>query len=556
MFSTFMKRWAALSGAMILTLVMQLQAQEINMKPVTHTYVLKNVTVVTSPGNSINGATVVIKDGLIHAVGTDVSIPVDAISVDADSLTVYAGFIDGLSQTGIKKPEDRNNRNNVEDPGNPPNELAGITPNKSVRENLDPSEKSIEAMRKAGFTMSHVVPGDGILPGKGSVVLLAGNGTDEMIFRENVSLYGTLNGARRMYPSTVIGVMAKYRELYRNAELMKKDRTYYASNPSGMQRPSSDRVTEALLPVIDGQLPVMFQAEDIKTVQRVMKLQDELGFRLMLAGVKQGWDATEDIKSANIPVFLSLDLPEWKEDKTDSAEEMSEEKKALEERKNAVLMNHYTLPSKWSEAGIRFGFTTMGAKSSSLHQVLNTMKQKGVSDDVLLAGLTTGPAALLGLSRVAGTVEAGKLANLVVTDGNYFDEDGKVRYVFVEGKMFSYESKPNKGNGKGDAKKDPEGLWSYSSETPDGTSTGEIILKKDGASYSGEIRDKRSGYKFDLDNITVDGSNVSFRFNYSDGANQFPLSVSLDIDGNTFSGLIDGGSIGKFPIEGKRLPEN
>jgi urease alpha subunit len=233
---------------------------------------------------------------------------------------------------------------------------------------------------------------------------------------------------------------------------------------------------------------------------------------------------------------------------------MSDEKKALEERKNEMLLKYYTLPSTWSAAGLQFGFSTTGAKASDLHKVLATMKTKGVSEEVLLSGLTTWPATMLGLSRVAGTVEAGKLANLVVTKGNYFDEDTRVRYVFVEGKMYSYESKPNKSNGKS-PEAGPEGSWSYSTNTPDGTSTGKIILKKDGSAYSGEILDDQTGYKFDLDNVTVDGSNVSFNFNYSDGANQFPLRISLDLDGNTFSGLVDGGSIGKFPIEGKRVPE-
>ncbi|MEJ2003486.1 MAG: amidohydrolase family protein [Cyclobacteriaceae bacterium] len=555
MFSTLAKRCAVLSGVLILSLVIRLQAQEINLKPVTSTYVLRNVTVITSPGSVINDATLVIKDGLIHAVGTDVSVPVDAIPVDADSLTVYAGFIDGLSQTGIKQPKEDNNRNNIEDPGNPPNDLAGITPNKTIRENLEASEKSIGAMRQIGFTMSHVVPGNGMLPGKGSVVLLAGDGTDDMIFQENVSLFSTLNGARRMYPSTVMGVMAKYREIYRNAELLKRNQGLYASNPSGMKRPGSDYVTEAFLPVLDGQLPVMFEAEGVKDVQRVMTLQEELGFKLMIAGIKQGWDVTDAIKSANIPVFLSLDLPEWEEDKKDSAaEEMSEEKKALVERKNGILLNHYTLPAKWSDAGLRFGFSSMGAKSTDIHKVLTTMKEKGVSEDVLLAGLTTGPAALLGLSRVAGTVEPGKLANLVVTHGNYFDKDAKVKYVFVEGEMFTYDSKPSKTKGD-NASASPEGTWSYSAETPNGTGKGEIILEKDGAGYTGKIQDGQTGYSFDLSNILVDGSKLSFEFNYSDGSNQFPLSVEIEISGNTFSGLVDGGSIGSFPIEGTRVPE-
>jgi len=554
MISTFAKRFATICCALILFVVMQLSAQEISLKPVTQAYVLRNVTVVSSPGNVTPGATLVIKDGLIHSLGTNINIPVDAIPVDTDSLFVYAGFIDGLGQAGIKQPKDDNGRPDVDDPGNPPNEIAGITPYKTVRENLDAAEKSVNDLRRSGFTMAHVVPSGGMLPGMGSIILLAGKGSNEMVYRDQVSLFSKLEGARRVYPSTVMGVMAKFRELYRNAELLKRNSGLYASNPSGMQRPIADQSLQAFQPVINNELPVMFEAADVKSIQRVFTLRDELGFRLMLAGVKQGWDLSEEIKSENIPVFISLDLPEWKEEKKDSAAEESDEKIALERRKSEMLASLYSLPSTWSSAGIRFGFSTLGAKPADIHKTLITMKEKGVSEDVLLSGLTTGPAALLGLSTVAGTIEPGKLANLVVTDGNYFDKDSEVKYVFVEGEMFPYESKP-KPKGDKSAGTELAGTWNYSAQTPNGTGTGQIVLRKQGSSYTGEIRDGQTGYSFELNDVLVDGSNVSFQFNYNDGTNQLPLSVNLDVSGNTFSGMVDGGPIGTFPIEGNRVPE-
>ncbi len=532
-------------------------AQDDKLRPVSDVYALQNVRVVTSPGNVVENATIVIKNGLIHSVGQNVSIPPDAILVKADSMTVYAGFIDGLSNVGIPKPKEENNRRgNVDDPGNPPNELAGITPEADVRMALDASDRSIGSMRNLGFTMSHTVPYGRMLPGKGAIILLSGDDADDLVYKDPVSFYSQLEGSRGVYPSTVIGVMAKYRELYRQAQLARSNANTYAQNPAGMERASSNRVLEAFYPVIEGKLPVMFHAEDVKSIKRALTLQNELGFKLMIGGIKQGWDVQDELKNSGIPVFLSLDLPEWKEEKKDSTKEdtSSEEKKRLEERKSSILEKHYTQPSAFSTAGIRFGFSSLGAKESDIHKTLLKMKEKGVSEDVLLAGLTTYPAELLGLSRVAGTVDAGKLANLVVTDKNYFEEGVQVRYVFVEGRLFEFEEKKaSPKNGK--KSEGPEGTWSYSAETPNGTGTGQILIRKSGESYTGEIKDNQSGYSFDLDNITVDGKNMMFEFTYNDGNGELPLKVDLEVDGNTFSGMIDGGSIGKFPIKGQKLPQ-
>ncbi|MCA6075356.1 amidohydrolase family protein [Fulvivirga sedimenti] len=556
--STFTRqRFRFLMALLLLFSYHILPAQDSKLRPVSDVYALENVRVVTSPGNIVENATIVIKNGLIHAVGQNIAIPPDAIYVKADSMTVYAGFIDGLSNAGIPKPkEDNNRRNNVENPGNPPNELAGITPEADIRLMLDPSDKSIGALRNLGFTMAHAVPYGRMLPGTGAIILLSGDHADDLVYKDPVSFYSQLEGARGVYPSTVIGVMAKYRQLYRQAQLAKNNALTYSQNPSGMERPSSDRVLEAFYPVIDGTLPVMFHAEDVKSIQRVLTLRNELGFKLMIGGIKQGWDVQDDLKSAGVPVFLSLDLPEWKEDKKDSAEEASwsDERKRLEERKSDLLQKHYTLPATFTSAGIRFGFSSMGAKESDIHKTLLKMKEKGVSEDVLLAGLTTYPAEMLGLSRVAGTVSSGKLANLVVTDKSYFEEGVQVRYVFVEGKMYEFEAK-KASNKNGKKSEGPEGTWSYSAQTPNGTGTGQIQINKSGDSFTGEIKDNQSGYRFDLDNITVDGKNVMFEFTYNDGNGQLPLKVDLEMDGNTFSGMIDGGSIGKFPIKGERIPE-
>ncbi len=128
------------------------------LAPVTRTYAITNVNIIQAPGRKVDMGTVLIKDGIIKSVGKNISIPADAIVIKADSMYVYAGFIDGLSRAGVVKPKEENNRERPKDPGNPTPERAGITPQNDVRNSLGINEKSIEEMRSIGFTTAHVVP--------------------------------------------------------------------------------------------------------------------------------------------------------------------------------------------------------------------------------------------------------------------------------------------------------------------------------------------------------------------------------------------------------------
>jgi hypothetical protein len=125
----------------------QPQQEERELAPVSRTYAITNATVVQGPGRKMEQATVVVKDGLITAVGKNISIPPEAIVIKGDSLHIYAGFIDGLSRTGVIKPKEETNRERPKDPGNPTPEVAGINPQNDVRTALNPGDKSVEEMR-------------------------------------------------------------------------------------------------------------------------------------------------------------------------------------------------------------------------------------------------------------------------------------------------------------------------------------------------------------------------------------------------------------------------
>lgn len=542
-----------------------LLAQDEEIAPVTGTYAITNVNITQAPGRKIEMGTVLVKDGLIISVGKSVTIPPEAKIIKADSMYLYAGFIDGLSHVGVEKPKEKEDED-VDDPSNPPNDIAGIQPDRDVRSLLNPTDKSVDDWRKLGFTAAHVVPEGKMLPGSGSIVLLAGETPDDMVYKSGTSLFSQLRGASGIYPNTVIGVMAKYRDLYRNASYAKSYKQRYEQDGAGMDRPVSDRVLEAFYPVIDKRIPVAFKAESVLDIQRVLTLKNELGFNLMLGEVKQGWDVIDKIKGANASVFLSLELPELKEEKESDSSETEEsdakkeltaaeqEQKRLEERKKQMIMNHYNQPALLTARGVTFGFSTLEAKSKDIKSNLSKMVENGLSEDAAIAALTTSPAQLLGLSKTMGTVDAGKIANLVISDKPYFDQKSNVKMVFVDGQLFEYDEKPNKKKSDGEDI-DPRGKWSYSTETPQGATTGTLTITGDEGNYSGEMTNSQTSEATNITDIEISGNSLTYSFNIDAGGNTLSISVSVTIDGDTFEGTMTIGSYGSFPVEGEKIPE-
>jgi hypothetical protein len=545
------------------------------LAPVGRTYALTNATIIQAPGRKIEKGTVVMKDGLITSVGIGISVPPEAIVIKADSMYVYAGFIDGLSHAGVIKPKEEK-QEKPKDPGNPPAERAGITPQNDVRNFLNPNDKSVEDLRNIGFTVSQVVPYGNFLPGSGAIVLLGGKSSDEMVLINNSALYSELSGTQGMYPNTIMAVMAKWRELYKNASLNKSYASTYASNRNGITRPASDRILEAFYPVIDQKIPVLFKSEKVMETQRIFTLKNDLGFSLIIADLKEGWPIVNKIKSSNSKVFLSLDLPdeikkdEKKDDRKGAKKDTVKtetkkpeikkeknafdlEKEALKQRQKDVIALYTSQSSIFNKAGVEFGFSALTAKTKDIQANLRRMIAAGLSEDAALTALTVTPAKILGLADRMGTVDNGKMANLIVSDKPYFHEKAKVRYVFVDGNIYKMESKEVK---KSDGKVMAKGNWTYTTENPQGTGSGKVVIKEDNGNYSGTITSASSVKETELRNISIDGSSLSFSYDYSIGGNTLKIDVTVKIDGDNFEGTMTAGQYGSFPIKATRDPKS
>lgn len=557
------------------------------MAPVTRTYALTGVEIMQAPGKSLGYGTILIKNGLIQDLGPNVSIPGEAEVIKADSMIVYAGFIDGFSHTGIPKPKNDNSQRQGPRPSggsaaNPTNERAGIQPHLDAGTMLDPKEKSIASLRGAGFTMAHVVPRGRMLPGQGAVILLAGDSKEAMVFRSGTALFSQLAGGPGVYPATVIGVMSKYRELYEQAKLAQKHEAAYTTNPAGMSRPNYDPAVRSFYPVIDGKMPVLFMAKAPLDGHRALMLQKDLGFTMHLVGVERAWELTDKLKASNTGLFLSMDMPkeekpskkkaDKKGDKKAEGEKpakeddkpswLEKEQKMQEKRKAASYKMHTEQAGKLAAAGVNFAFSSEGTKASDVHKNVRTMVANGLSEDAALAALTTQPAKMLGLSQVAGTVEKGKIANLVVTDKSYFAEDAQIRYVFVDGHKFEFEAKSKKKakakSGEGEATASASGMkrilgtWSYTAETPGGSGDGTLEFVDDGSGVSGTITNSQAEEAMDVDDVTLNGNDLSFSFSVDAGGQMLTIEVEVTLDGDSFEGTMNVGQFGSFPLSGSK----
>jgi len=526
------------------------QSDPTGKKPITSTYAITNATVFTAPGQSGMKTTVLIKDGIIQGIGSNLNLPKETKLIAGDSLFIYPGFIDGGSEAGITAPKDPERPKDF-DSSNPPDEIAGITPWRSALDQYSGDDNKVEDFRKLGFTVAQILPEGGMISGKAAIVVF-GSEYSTNIIKTNTALVSSFSGSRGMYPGTAVGVMAKFRDIYQNTKLTQKRGEQYQT-VSGVSRPEMIPTYSAMMDVINGQVPVMYITSSELEVRRAISLQKELGFKLILTGLDDYANVIDVIKAANIPVLISLEIPDDKAIKAQK-EEATESVKAQYSRVKEAYDNSLKQAGMLEKAGIPFAFTTAGVKSGDVMKALKTMIENGLSEEAALAALTTNAANILGMSRVAGTIEKGKMANMVISTDSLFAEDSQIKHVVVDGYIFDYEIKSNKKSDKeGDgtpAKVD--GAWEYVTESPAGNSGGVFEISKDGSEFKGSITlDDPSGsgkITSDLKDINVNGNSMSFVFDVAAGGMNISVTVSGEVEGESFDGTMSVDQFGSFPF--------
>ncbi|HET6528521.1 MAG TPA: amidohydrolase family protein [Balneolaceae bacterium] len=412
----------------------------------------KNVTIHTN-GNTIESGTIVWRNGVITAIGEEVSIPFDAYVRDGgDSLHVYPGFIDGMALWGSPEPKEYDEA--PDEPGNPTYERAGIQPFRHPASLLEVKDKSLVKAQKHGFTTAALGLKGQMLPGQIDLFFINGEKTQNYILDRGIGVLAQFEGAQgAAYPSTLMGVMAQYRQLFYDAKAQMQQQVYFASVGGSYPAPDHERVLEALYPVMKQQQPFYFVVNSDENIERLFTLQDELGFDVILVSGKEAYKKADELKERNIPVLVSIDLPEKPEWKTDDKEDenLTDEKEHFRKRQMEAYKADVTNIKKLLEAGVKVGYASNGLKLSKLHENISTLLDEGgLSEDQILKLFTKSTADILGYGQKMGDLKKGHIASFSVFTKPFIEKDTSVLYSVSNGEVMEFEPESSKKSGDKD----------------------------------------------------------------------------------------------------------
>lgn len=397
--------------------------------PAVHAFT--NATVITAPGMMHENATLVIRNGIIEAIGQDVSIPEDARIWEMEGKVIYPGFIDPHSGVGMQDAEVELERGNL-----PWNQQirAQLSAESSFKAGED---DGTEPLRAAGFTRALSVPDVGIFRGQAAVMSLADGGATDRLTRPDVAQTVSLSRDPSFgftYPTSPIGVIALIRQTLYDADWYRQAHQIYAERPQGLSRPETNAALAALDDAARGAQPLLFEVNTDEELLRALRIADEFGVTPWIRGSGHEYRLLDVLAEEQPALILPLTYPETPDVETPED--------ALNE--SMADLRHWYLapenPARLSNAGITFALTASGLdKPSDFLPNLRRAIARGLDADVALAAITRQPAQLLGISETHGTLETGKVADFIIADGDIFDADTRIADVWIDGMRYKIQ---------------------------------------------------------------------------------------------------------------------
>ncbi|MEE8241337.1 MAG: amidohydrolase family protein [Nitrospirales bacterium] len=507
-------------------------------------FAIRNARLVPVSGPLIEKGTIVVADGLIQAIGTDVPVPPEAWVIEGEKLTVYPGLIDSLTTLGLQAPqqgggEGRPSTGGAAQPAQRPRIPRGpedrpaTTPWDNAADRLRTDDRRLENWRKAGFTSAVTSPDRGIFPGQAAMINLAGERLNELVLATPVALRVNLSraGGFRNFPGSLMGVFAYIKQVFTDVNHYDEAQSIYRAHPQGLERPAYDRTLEPIRRALGERQPVLLPATWSKEILRAVRFGEEVEANALIYGVHQGYEVADLLASKQLPVLVSLKWPEKARGGDPDAEEPL---RILRFRDRAP-----STPSVLQRAGVKFAFYSDGI--SNPRDILKNVRramEAGLSADAALRALTLSAAEIYGLEKSLGSLDAGKIANLTVTEGELFGEKTKIKMVFIDGKK--YET-PEPTRPTAPPTVNPTGQWMLSVENPRGVQevTADLTMGKDGT-LSGTFTTRRGTN--DISDGWVSGNRFSFTVSTTRGSRTIETTYSGTMEGNELSGTMTLGS--------------
>ena len=401
--------------------------------PPRGTYVIRNARIVTVSGADIENGSIVIRDGKIEAVGTSVNVPAGAQSIDGHGLSVYPGMIDaGTSMGLVEVPQGASGTVDT-------SEVGEFNPNSRAIIAVNPHSAHIGVARVEGITNVVSAPTGGLISGQATLINLLGTSPKEMAVVPNAALvinYPRLGGGGgggfggfqqqvNLADALTAGErqLEQIRKMLRDGEAYGRARDAYAKDNS-LPRPDINVVLEALVPYVRGQQPVIFRADREAEIRGAIKFAEEMKLKPIILGGDDAWKVASLLKEKNVPVILTgiFGLPGREDDPYD------------------VL---YESAAKLQQAGVRFCISSgdPGAEARNLPMYAGMASAYGLSKADALKAVTLYPAQIMNVADRLGSIEVGKMANLVVTDGDLLEIRTHIHYLFIDGRKVQLTSR-------------------------------------------------------------------------------------------------------------------
>ena len=430
-FRNFLRTGFLLLTAYCLPLTIQAQsdASQQNVLGKAGAFAVTNARIVTVSGATIENGTILIQDGRIAAVGANVSVPAGAERIDGRGLSVYPGMIDAATNLGLA--EIQLGANATMDIA----EVGDMNANAKVINAVNPHSSHVNVTRVNGITTVLSMPVGGTIAGQAAVINLWGSTQGEMSV---VPAFGLVVNFPRVTTSTGFGqpqveFSEAVRQRDRRLEDLKKtfrDAAEYArvkdvyAKDKNLPYPGVNLKMDAMIPYVRGERPVIFRAERERDIRGIARFVEEMKIKGVIIGGQEAWKAADLLTKNNIPVIYTniYNLPVRDDDEYDYL---------------------FEAPSKLQKAGVKFAVSTGndGAEVRDLPYQAGLAAAFGLSKEDALKSVTLYPAQILGISDRLGSIEQGKIANIVVTDGDLLEPRTNVRYLFINGRMLPLTSR-------------------------------------------------------------------------------------------------------------------
>lgn len=376
-------------------------------------FALTNATLVTVTNGTIENGTLVIRDGRIAAIGTDVDIPAGAEEIDCSGQYVYPGMIDGGTRLGLSEVGSVSLTQDY-------NEIGDITPHMQALTAVNPNSVAIPVTRVNGVTTVIAAPAGGLFPGTASLINLLGYTPEQMYAGFKGVVMNFPNSGRRGWRdrrSEEEREKDLEKDLKKLNDIWEQALLYHRIDSAGNgEGPKYNPEMEALLPVVRGDRTLLLEVDKESDIKNAIEWVQEKGIeKVIFTGVAEGWRVADELAEAGIPVITGpvLSTPTRSSDPYDAP---------------------YANAGKMHEAGVTVALRTNEAENvRNLPYNAGFAATYGMGKDAALRAVTIVPAQMFGVADRLGSLEEGKSATLFVATGDPFETKTDITHVFIDG---------------------------------------------------------------------------------------------------------------------------